>query len=73
MSISASSVTLAAWSSSWWGFPAEAVNRAVYSHAETGPVVPGRFLSGAVCWSYLSMRAKLDQELRPAELRAFTR
>ena len=48
MSISASSVTLAAWSRSWWGFPAEAVNRAVYSHAETGPVVPGRSLSGAV-------------------------
>ena len=44
MSISASSVTLAAWSSSWWGFPAEAVNRAVYSHVETGPVVPGRSL-----------------------------
>ena len=38
MSIAASSVTLAAWSSSWWGFPAEAVNRAVYSPAETGPV-----------------------------------
>ena len=29
MSISASSVILAAWSSSWWGFPAEAV--AVFS------------------------------------------
>ena len=38
MSISASSVTLAAWSSSWWGFPAEVVNRAVNSPAETGPV-----------------------------------
>ena len=36
MSISASSVTLAAWSSSWWGFPAEAVKVYSLSYSSLG-------------------------------------
>ena len=39
MSISASSVTLAAWSSSWWGFPAEAVKVYSLSYSSLGCLI----------------------------------
>ena len=66
MSISASSVTLAAWPSSWWGFPAEAVKVYSLSYSSLGCRVAIQLSPTASPSRFPEVRAGLAD--RPAPL-----